>query len=111
MQFAANALWNLYNNAADLGVQLNTGTAAPTFNNGTVTTGSNNVTGQITLTGGNTGGTVTFGAPNWSNTPFCVVSGSAATDTPHITAMSATAFTVAGITANGTFTYHCVGRV
>ena len=111
MNSPANGLWNVTDNAQAFGAQFNTGTAAPTFNNGTVTTGSRNVAGQITLTGGNVGGTITFGAPNWTNTPFCVVTGSAATDTVHITAASTTAFTVAGMTANGVFTYHCIGRI
>ena len=106
-----NGLWNLTENSVTVGIQLNPGTTAPTFNNGTVTIGSRNTAGQMTLTGGNVGGTITFGAPNWTNTPFCVVTGSAATDTVHITAASVTAFTVAGMTANGVFTYICMGRI
>lgn len=106
-----DALFNLTNNAETVGIQFNVGTATPTFNNGTVTTGSRNVSGQITLTGGNTSGTLTFGSPAWTNAPFCQVTGSASTDLPHITASSTTAITIAGMTANGIFTYLCVGRV
>ena len=93
------------------GIQINTGTAAPTFNNGTVTTGSRNTAGQITLTGANTGGVITFGAPAWTNAPFCTLTGSAATDTAHITAVTTTTLTIAGMTANGVFTYTCIGRI
>ena len=111
MNSAANGLTNLLVDAGNLGVQFNVGTAAATFNNGTITTGSRNMAGQVTLTGGNTGGTLTFGTPAWSNAPFCTVSGSAATDTPNITAASTTAFTIAGITPDGVFTYNCIGRI
>ena len=107
----ADALFNVTNNAGTFGIQINTGTAAPTFNNGTIDANSRNTCGQVTLTGANTGGTVTFGTPAWTNTPYVVVTGTAATDTPHITARSTTAFTVAGITANGAFTYVCIGRI
>ena len=107
----ANGLFNIIDPSSVIGVQFNYGTAEATFNNGTITTGSRNVTGQVTLTGANTGGTLTFGLPNWTNTPFCVVTGSAATDIPRITAASVSAFTIAGITANGVFTYHCIGRI
>lgn len=108
---AGGGLTNIVNDGNTIGIQINTGTAAPTFNNGTITSGSRNTTGQVTLTGGNTGGVLTFGAPNWTNTPFCTLTGSATTDTPHITAASSSTLTVAGITANGVFTYICIGRV
>lgn len=105
----ANGLLSFNNNALSVAVEVNIGSAAPSFNNGTLTTKSNNVCGEVTLTGGNTGGILTFGAPNWSNQPFVVVSGSAATDTPNVTAISTAAFTVAGITANGKFRYLVLG--
>lgn len=106
-----DGLFRSLNSAETFGIEINAGTAAPTFNNGTITTGSRNSAGQITLTGGNTGGVITFGAPNWTNAPFCTLTGSAATDIPQITAVSVSALTVAGITANGVFTYICLGRI
>ena len=107
----ANGLTTTTDTAGAFGIQINTGTAAPTFNNGTVTTGSRNTAGQITLTGGNTGGVITFGSPNWTNAPFCTLTGSAATDIPQITAVTTSTLTVAGFTANGVFTYICIGRI
>lgn len=110
----ANALLNVINNAGTVGIQLNTGTAAPTVTScgtGTVTTGSRNTTGQITATGA-TACTITFGSPAWSNTPFCTVTlANAVTTTPYISAASTTAITVSGLTAGDIFNYHCIGRI
>ena len=97
-----------------LGVQLNFGTAAPTVTScgtGTVTTGSRNTAGEITATGA-TACTVTFGAPAWTNTPFCTVTlANAPTTTPYISASSTTAITVSGLTAGDVFKFHCIGRI
>lgn len=57
------------------------------------------------------GGVITFGAPAWTNAPFCTLTGSASTDTAHITAVATTTLTIAGMTANGVFTYICIGRI
>ena len=111
LKWPADGQLNIINNAESIGIQFNGSTAAPTFNNGTVTTGSRNVAGQITLTGGNTGGIITFGGTAWTNAPFCTLTGSAATDIPQITAVATTSLTVAGITANGVFTFLCIGRI
>ena len=108
----ANASFNLLNNGETFGLQLISGaTAAPTFNNGTIDAGSRNSAGKVVLTGGNTGGTVTFATPNFTNAPFCTVTGTAATDVPQITSTSTSTLVVAGITANGTFYYLCIGRI
>jgi hypothetical protein len=110
----ADGLTNLFNNAGTVGVQLNTGTAAPTLTacgTGTVSANSRNSFGEITATGA-TACTVTFGAPNWTNAPFCVVTGdNALITTPYVSARSATAFTVSGLTAGDKFSYHCGGGV
>lgn len=107
----ASGLANVLNGTAAAGVQLNVGTAEPTFNNGTVTTGSRNVAGQVTLTGGNTAGTVTFGAPNWTNTPFVVITEGQGTNTAIVTATSVSAFSFTGATANGIVRWVAIGRV
>lgn len=107
----ANGLTNVTDNGQTIGVQFNNTTVQPTFNNGTITTGSRNMGGQVTLTGGNTGGTLSFGGTAWTNAPFCTVTGSAATDTINITGVTTGTLVVAGVTANGVFTYNCIGRV
>lgn len=110
----ADGLYSVRNNAAAFGVQFNTGTAAPTVTScgtGTVTSGSRNTAGEITATGA-TACTVTFGAPNWTNTPFCTITlANAPTTTPYISAISASAFTVSGLTAGDKFQFHCIGRI
>ena len=105
-----DGLLNITDQTTAYGIQMNAGTSIPTFNNGTVTTGSKNQAGQVTLTGGNTGGVLTFSLA-WTNAPFCTLTGSAATDIPQITGATTTSLTVAGFTANGVFTYTCWGRV
>lgn len=111
LESPANGLLNTSNNNEGFGIQFNTGTAAPTFNNGTVTAGSRNVCGEVTLTGGNTAGTVTFGLPNWTNTPFVVLSEGQGTNTAIVSAVSATAFSFTGATANGVVRWVSVGRI
>lgn len=107
----AAGLINVVNSAATFGVQLNAGTAAPTFNNGTVAAGSRNAAMTLTLTGGNTGGTVTFGAPNWTNAPHCILGGGVNSAGAAELAESTSAITVAGMVANSTFTILCVGQI
>lgn len=110
----ANGLMNFTNNGATVGIQFNEGTAAPTVTScgtGTVSANSRNTAGEITATGA-TACTVTFGAPNWTNSPFCVVTGdNALVTTPYVSARSASAFTVSGLTAGDKFSYVCVGGV
>ena len=109
---STNGMLNITNYANTFGLQLISGaTAAPTFNNGTIDAGSRNSAGKVVLTGGNTGGTVTFATPNFTNAPFCTVTGTAATDVPQITSTSTSTLVVAGITSNGTFYYLCIGRI
>lgn len=110
----SNGLLNILSNGASFGIQFNTGTAAPTVGTcgtGTITANSRNTTGGFTATGA-TACTVTFGAPAWTNTPFCTVTlRNAPTTTPYISAISTTAFTVSGLTAGDIIAYHCVGPV
>jgi len=110
----SNGLLNYLADSETVGIQVNIGTAAPavsTCGTGAITANSRNVTGEFTATGA-TACTVDFGAPAWTNTPFCVVTlRNAPTTTPYISAISATAFTVSGLTANDVVAYHCIGRI
>jgi hypothetical protein len=111
LKSSANALVNVLSNDSAFGVQINTGTAAPTANNGTITTGSRNACGEVTLTGGNTGATITFGAPAFTNTPFVVITEGQGTNTAIVSATSTTAFTFTGATANGIVRWVVLGRI
>jgi hypothetical protein len=114
LQSGTNGLLNITNQAVTVGVQINTGTAAPTVTScgtGTIDSGSRNSTGGFIATGA-TACTVTFGAPNWTNTPTCVVTlRNIPVTTPYISAISTTAFTVSGLTANDSVAFHCLGRI
>jgi len=112
LQSPANSLVNISNQAVStVGYQINAGTAAPTATTcgtGTVTAHSNNMAGQITATGA-TVCTLTFGAPAWTFTPFCTVTEVTAARALFISAASATAITVSGLTSNDVFNYICGG--
>lgn len=108
----ADGLAEILANNGTVGIQFNTGTAAPTCSaNCAVTSGSRNTTGEMTLSGGATSGTVTFGSPNWTNTPFCVLTEEQGTNTAIISSVSVSTFVFSGVTANGKFMYHCIGRI
>lgn len=97
--------------AATVGYQVNPGTAAPTATTcgtGTVTAHSNNMAGQITATGATTC-TVTFGLPNWTFTPFCSVTDVTTIAALRVSAASATAITVTGLTSSDVFNWVCGG--
>lgn len=112
LRSSANGLFNTgQNSGATPQVLLNTGTAAPTVTScgtGTVTSTSNNTAGRITPTGASAC-TVTFGAPAWTNTPFCTVTFETVAEAFRISAISTTAFTVTFTTAANVFDYHCIG--
>jgi hypothetical protein len=114
MASSADGLWGVSDYNEAFGIQLNTGTAAPTVTScgtGTVTAGSRNTTGQITATGA-TACTITFGAPAWTNAPFCTITmRNVPLTAAYISAESTTAFTVTGLTAADVFNYHCIGRI
>jgi hypothetical protein len=114
MRSAATGLWATLDNVGSFGIQINTGTAAPTVTTcgtGTITANSRNTAGGFTATGA-TACTVTFGAPNWTNTPFCTITlRNTPTTTPYISAKSASAITISGLTAGDVIDYHCLGPV
>lgn len=111
---SANGLFQtIQNSLSSPGVEFNTGTAAPTLGTctgGSLTSGSTNTSGEYT---GNTSSScvVTFGAPNWSNAPFCFAMSEASTTHPRISARSATAITVTGGVSGEAVQYFCVGRI
>lgn len=108
----ADGLLNVTQNSGlTVGYQMNVGTAAPTATTcgtGAATAHSNNSAGQITATGATTC-TVTFGAPNWTFTPFCTVTDLTTIAALRISAASASAITVTGLTSNDVFNWVCGG--
>lgn len=108
---AADGLVNVTNSGVSVGPQFNVGTAAPTVTTcgtGSVTAHSNNMFGEITATGA-TSCTVTFGLPNWSFQPFCVIEDETSAVAQRISAISVSAFTVTALTSGDKFMYHCGG--
>lgn len=107
---SANGLLNLtQNSGATVGVQINTGTTAPTVGTcgtGTIDSHATNTSGLVTPTGA-TACTITFGTPAWTNTPNCVVTAGSGLDIFRISAASTTAITVTFSVASTTFYYHC----
>jgi hypothetical protein len=113
MGSSADGKFELQNNGQTSTTQLNIGTAAPTVTTcgtGAVTAHSTNFSGEITPTGA-TACTVTFGAPNFTNQPFCVITVEGATITDYVSAISVSAFTVSGLASSEKFMYTCSGGV
>lgn len=111
LRTGANGLWTLAQNSAASGVEVNMGTAVPTATTcgtGAVTAKSTNTAGEVTATGATTC-TLTFGAPAWTNTPFCTVEEETTLASYRVSAISVTAFTVTGLTSNDKFMYVCFG--
>lgn len=111
--FPANGTMRISQNSGATGTQLfiNVGTANPTVTScgtGAVTTNSTNTAGEVTPTGASDC-TLTFGLPNWSNTPFCIVTPETTLEAMSISAISVTAFTAHFTTAANKFMYHCFG--
>lgn len=111
--FPSNGTMRIAQNSGAAGTQLliNVGTANPTVTScgtGAVTTNSTNTAGEVTPTGASDC-TVTFGLPNWTNTPFCIVTPETTLEAMSISAISVTAFTAHFTTAANKFMYHCFG--
>ncbi len=107
----ADKLLQVTDNGGTTGIELNMGTPTlGTCTGGAVVAGSHNFGGQIT---GNTSGTcaVTFGTPNFSQTPFCQATDGTGARALFITAASTSTFTVNGLTSGDSFTYFCAGRI
>lgn len=112
MRSTANGLLQIGQNSASTPqIEMNTGTAQPTLTacgTGTVDTKSTNFAGKITPTGASAC-TVTFGAPAFTNTPYCIVTFETTAEAFRISAKSTTAFTVTFTTAANVFDYICLG--
>jgi len=77
-----------------------------------ITTGSTDVSGQITEgTGSPTGCTVTF-ASAWTNAPFCVVQTTSTVTTATVSSTTNSQFSITTSVPipSNTITYHCIGR-
>lgn len=113
-QASADKLTQIVSSATTTGLELNLGT--PTISSGSVTSGSHNTDGEVTLTG-ITSATVTFGAPLWTNAPFCTITPirtTGPTTVPYLTGTSTvTSFGISGATSgdNLKIAFHCIGRI
>ena len=112
----ADGLFSITNGSQNVGIQINTGTAAPTLANcgaagGTLTTGRRNAAGEATPTNSNTSCDIVFGTPAWTNTPFCVIEDETTLQAARVSAISTTGFTVAGLTGGDKFMWICLGRI
>jgi hypothetical protein len=110
---ATDGLLKTTNNAQTVGVEINNGTAAPTpstCGTGAVTAGSRNAAGEATATGA-TACTINWGNPNWTNVPFCVIEDETTLQAARVSAISAAAMTVSGLTSGDKFMWVCLGRI
>ena len=109
---SASKLIQLEDSGAATGAEFNLGTATlGTCTGGSITSGSHNFAGEVT---GTTGGScvINFGTPNFTNSPFCVLTDEGSTPTAlQLSAKSASSITVANITSGHAFMYHCTGRI
>lgn len=80
-----------------------------TCGDGVVSTGSNSTTGRVTSAATMTACTLTFATTFGGNGADCVITNLVAAR-GFVSAASATAFTVSGLTAGDDFMYHCFGR-
>lgn len=107
----ADKLFQIENQAANTGFEMNVGSATlGTCTGGTITTGSHNFAGGYT---GNTSSScvVNFGAPSWTNAPFCIAMSIASTTHPRVSAVSTSSMTITGGVSGEAITYHCSGRI
>lgn len=113
---SGDSLINMFNQGQTFGLQFNAGTAAPTVTTcgtGAITVPSRNGNGAFTATGA-AACTLTFAAGTWANAPHCVITATKVPTTfPYISAISASSFTVSGMTAgdNLTVNYICEGAI
>jgi len=102
---------SVLDNLAATGMELNVGTPTlGTCTAGSLTSGSHNFAGEIT---GNTSGSciVSFGTPNFTNTPICFAMSRTSTTHPRISAASASSITITGGVSGEAIGYHCDGRI
>ena len=120
----ADGLVAVENTANTFGVQINTGTAAPTSGTGFgaspfIVTGARNSAGGVNVGTGAaaTTGIVAFGAPAWTNAPFCtagVETGTASETRAMGVKATTTQMTFAAASAwvaSTTVVWNCLGRI
>jgi hypothetical protein len=111
MQAPADKTWNLTDSTVATGYQITVGTPTlGTCTGGTIVSGSHNFGGQYS---GNTSGSciINFGAPAFTNTPYCVAMSIASTTHPRVSAASNASITVTGGVSGETITFLCQGRL
>lgn len=124
MRSPANGLLNLTDTIEAVGIQFNTGTAAPTVSSGgggspAIVTGARNTAGSVDI---GTGGAATqiviaFGAPAWTNAPYCtawVETATLANTRYHGVTTTTTTMTIqanAAWAASSIVAWHCFGRI
>lgn len=108
---SADKLLSVTDSTQTTGLEVNNGSATlGTCTGGTITAGSHNFGGGYT---GNTSGSciVNFGAPAWTNAPFCGAWSTASTTHPRVSAISTTSMTITGGVSGEAITYLCSGRI
>ncbi len=107
----ADKLYSLLDSGVATGMEFNVGTPTlGTCTGGTLVSGSHNFGGEVT---GNTSGScvINFGAPNFTNTPFCFINDETALIAVRVSARSASSITVTGAGSGDAFQFLCVGRI
>lgn len=107
----ADKLIQALDNAAATGIEESLGTATlGTCTAGAIVSGSHNFAGSYT---GNTSGScvINFGAPNFTNAPFCSAHSRASTTHPRISAVSTSSITITGGVSGEQIDYFCRGRI
>lgn len=108
----ASKLVQVIDSGGTTGVEINGGTPTlGTCTGGALTSGSHNDAGEVT---GTTGGScvINFGAPNYTNAPFCTAIDESATPTAlQLSARSNASITIANITSGHNIIWACHGRI
>ncbi len=105
-----DGLEQLVSNAGG-GLEFNSGVPTlGTCTGGSMTSGSHNGAGEVT---GNTSGSciINFGAPNFTNAPFCALNDESALIAVQISARSNASITVTGAASGNNFQWICIGRI
>jgi len=110
-QSTADGLAQFLMNATSGGEEFNFGVPTlGTCTGGSMVSGSHNNAGQYT---GNTSSScvINFGAPNWTNAPFCWAMSTASTTHPRISAAANNTITVTGGVSGEAINFFCKGRI
>lgn len=111
LKSGADKLFSIVDTALATGMEISMGTPTlGTCTGGSLVSGSHNFGGEVT---GNTSGScvITFGAPAFTNTPFCVLNDETTLTAIRISARSASSITVTGAVSGDAFQFICLGRI